>query len=700
MIPSGHGAEISEAVVDGELDLCLQPAQRKPRLGRRAASAAFVSIVRTDTCTDEREALKRWCDEDRRFARSNLRAVLLAVALWVAATLCSRAAATYWYVSNSGNDNYPGTNVAAPLQHIQNAVNRAAYGDTVNIQAGTYREQVEIDSIRGSGSPTNMLTVQAWDTNGDGVIETNEMPVLNPFQLITNNWSPLTNGPLWTNLTGGTAFVSGAIYSTPWAPQSTKDEPFELVIASPTDVLQQTSWPQGQKATVWPSSQPTNMFPGSFRYDYAQHMLYVWRADGNPPGPQYPIEAPLISTNLLAYGDAGPWVSSPGYVHLRGLTLRFCNAGPDEFNLNGKAWPSVAVVSGPSNVVEQCDIEWGVWQGLSAGGSGTITTNCVIANHGMLGLATLPTNNQVLGNFFFNNGWRHYAGDVTEGACWIGGNCADITLAGNVFSNNWGGAIHCDTVTTPPDHPIRILGNFIVTTNVGGGGIFMEVASSAWIINNIIVTSGNSAISLAGSRWDRVLFNTCFAISNPATPPQCLDLFADLGRDTDGITLHTYDAGFNLVAYNIFAGYGDEALVAVLQDSSASATSFGPLCYSNTYIGNIIFNVGSQFRSQMNVIVPPYIQGPLAYFNDATRWASAVCGGNPVCSNSANIVTNPLFVAANAVNFSTPTAFMLASNSPAIGYAPTNYNLTFDFAGNPRQPGSTAAGAFDNVTKP
>ena len=228
----------------------------------------------------------------------------------------------------------------------------------------------------------------------------------------------------------------------------------------------------------------------------------------------------------------------------------------------------------------------------------------------------------------------------------------------------------------------------------------MEVASSAWIINNVIVTSGNSAINLEGSHWNRVLFNTCFANFNPVTPASCLILYADLGRDTDGITLHTYDAGFNLVAYNIFAGYGDEGLVGVLQDSSGGATSFGPICYSNAYIGNIIFNVGSQFRSQMNVGPPPYIRGTLSYFNDATGWASAVCGGNPGCSNSANIVTNPLFVTANAVNFSTPTAFMLASNSPASGYALTNYNVTSDFAGNPRRPGSTAAGAFDNVPKP
>ncbi len=629
----------------------------------------------------------------------------ISLTFWVGAILCGRAGAINWYVSTGGNDNNPGTNSGAPLQHIQAAINRAAYGDTVNIQAGTYREQVFAESIHGTGGPTNMLTVQAWDTNGNGIIEPGEMPVLNPFQLITN-WSPLPNGPLWTNLTGGRAYVNGAIYSTPWAPQSSKKEPFELVIASPSNVLQQTSWPQGQKAAVWPASQPTRMVPGSFRYDYAQHVLYVWRPDGNPPGPQYPIEAPLISTNLPAWGDSGPWVSYAGFVHLRGLALRFCNASADSFNLQGKAWPIVAVLSGPSNVVEQCDIEWGVWQGISAGDNGTIVTNCVIANNGMLGLSTGPANNQITGNFFYNNGWRHYTGNVTEGACWMGFGCSDITLVNNVFSNNWESAIHCDTVTTPPDHPIRIVGNFILATNslpdnstAPGGGIEMEVASSAWIINNVIVTSGNTAIYLGGSHWNRVLFNTCFANFNAATPPQCLNLSATIGRDTDGLALHVYDAAFNLVAYNIFAGYGDEALTSVYQDSAVGATSLGPICYSNTYVGNLIFNLGSQFRSQMNLAPPPYLL-PQGYYNDATGWASAVCGGSPGCANSANLVANPLFAAANPANLSTAAAFMLVSNSPAIGYAPTNFNITVDFAGNPRKPGSTAAGAFDNIPTP
>ena len=52
--------------------------------------------------------------------------------------------------------------------------------------------------------------------------------------------------------------------------------------------------------------------------------------------------------------------------------------------------------------VEQCVIEWGIWQGIMAGTTGTIITNCVIANNGMFGLSTSWTNNQILGNFFFS----------------------------------------------------------------------------------------------------------------------------------------------------------------------------------------------------------------------------------------------------------------------------------------------------------
>ena len=61
-----------------------------------------------------------------------------------------------------------------------------------------------------------------------------------------------------------------------------------------------------------------------------------------------------------AWGDAGAWQSFPGFVHLRGLVLRFCNAGADASYLFGRGSPGVAGMGGHSNVTEQCDIQFAI----------------------------------------------------------------------------------------------------------------------------------------------------------------------------------------------------------------------------------------------------------------------------------------------------------------------------------------------------
>ena len=73
----------------------------------------------------------------------------------------SRASGADLYVSLSGNDANPGTQ-AQPLRTIQKAANTAAAGSTVNIQSGTYSENVTINNsgtsssrivFQGTGSP-------------------------------------------------------------------------------------------------------------------------------------------------------------------------------------------------------------------------------------------------------------------------------------------------------------------------------------------------------------------------------------------------------------------------------------------------------------------------------------------------------------------------------------------------------------------
>ncbi|HEY3779814.1 MAG TPA: hypothetical protein VGL56_01930 [Fimbriimonadaceae bacterium] len=95
------------------------------------------------------------------FFSSKLYARLLAIAL--AAATSAPVLAASWYVSPNGNDANAGTSTA-PLRLIQTALGRAAVGDTIFLQAGTYtgtgdvdlsvNKRVNIESVSGSSSTT------------------------------------------------------------------------------------------------------------------------------------------------------------------------------------------------------------------------------------------------------------------------------------------------------------------------------------------------------------------------------------------------------------------------------------------------------------------------------------------------------------------------------------------------------------------
>ena len=59
-----------------------------------------------------------------------------------------------------GSDTNAGMSPDAPIRHIQSALDRASYGDTVLIMPGVYREQIGLDrrfwpADRGAGSPAS-----------------------------------------------------------------------------------------------------------------------------------------------------------------------------------------------------------------------------------------------------------------------------------------------------------------------------------------------------------------------------------------------------------------------------------------------------------------------------------------------------------------------------------------------------------------
>jgi hypothetical protein len=591
-----------------------------------------------------------------------------------------------WYVSTTGSDANAGTS-NAPLQHVQTAMNQARYGDTVNIQAGIYREQVLLPwswtNNAGPGSPSNMVTVQAWDTNGDGIIESNEMPTLNAFQLLTN-WTALGNTQTWAALTGGTPYQSNTIFWTSWCTNASTNVPFNMVAESETNVLLPTSWPN-YYACDHPYNMPTNMTLGSFQYNYNTHILYVWRSDGNVPGPAWPIQAAVLDTNLWAGGGQGPFGIYPSYFHVKGLRFRYCNGVNNPNAYDGGA---MGVGLGAYSILENCDSEWVPYQGGESFAS--VVTNCTFSNNGELALSICGTNELVTGCTFVNNGFMRYSGGcMNEGTLHVqindqlgGPSLAGMLISNNTFLNNWGDAIHIDTAWGTPSNLCVIANNFIYGTNIGHAcngclndyalGIDLELGSYVGIYNNILVVDGGS-IMVNGGSGNQIINNTVF--------PGAF-VFPDPDR-VGGPFLSVN----NLVANNIFfvSGY-NPSLAACIDSTNLTATIYGPVCYSNIYANNLCWNSSPGILTRLNLLPPPYSPTTTAIpITNIDVLAHMASGTDSPFQNTGNLVANPLFFnPANTTNPGLASYYLLSSNSPARNAGSGAYGLTSDFAGNPR----------------
>ena len=74
---------------------------------------------------------------------------------------------TYWYVAPTGSDANEGT-LASPFLTVQQAINAASAGDTINVAAGTYAEAVSVNksNLTLSGANTGVSVGAVPETRG------------------------------------------------------------------------------------------------------------------------------------------------------------------------------------------------------------------------------------------------------------------------------------------------------------------------------------------------------------------------------------------------------------------------------------------------------------------------------------------------------------------------------------------------------
>jgi len=593
------------------------------------------------------------------------------VAILIAIVLANTSQAATWYVSNRGNDRNAGTS-NAPLQHVQAGVKKAAYGDTVNIQAGVYREQVFLaKKPAGTGGWANMLTIRAWDTNGDGIIEPNEIPTINAFQLITNGWVSVGSGATWNLLTAGAPFQANTIFSNAWSPNAGTNYPLNHVMQSYTNHLTQALWPFSNSCDH-PLFEPAAMTAGTFCFDYTNHVLYVWRSDGLAPGPAAVIEAPLLNSNLVNGGGSGPFIFEVPWIHLRYLNCLYENNIDYGSNLEGGG--PVIGFNSASNIVEHCTAAWAAALGGFSPFGSTVWSNNTFCFNGCCALDIAGTNTIIWGNGFSSNQWLRMSGGCTsEGTIYvIGGQAASgDEIISNLFYNNLGSAIHFDTTTASSSSPSLVGNNLIYGTNNLGlcncgfdrsAGVDLEVSSGVVIYNNIFNLSAGP-VNVDGGSHNQVLFNTVCGQDSITLQPE-------------PARVPGYTATNNLVACNLTVV--NTAHPSPVIGGASDSTSAG-WCVSNAWVNNISWNLSQ--TSYGNVLRPPYTTGLTQYTNGAS-WQAGMAGTDYPSLNSGNLFAN-----GNIITLGGGTnalLYMTQVGSPARGYSMQNFGVTCDFFGRPR----------------
>ncbi len=487
--------------------------------------------------------------------------------------------ATNYYVSPTGADSNEGTNLTAPFRTVGYALQRAAYGDTILLRGGIYREpivsfnnpQLALANLKhSSASWTNMLTIRSYATN--------EKPTIKG-SLLVNHWTPYGKTVWmksnWTNRSQQVFADGRMLKHLGWNaghtvyPNQGVDNTSDLKAKGPPE------FQMGLEDML------SGAWPDSFYHDTNNSTLYVRLADGGSPNAR---------TMEVSVGMS--WYMPHPYVKVDGITFQHSSTT----QING-GWPGVALVD--HSIVQNCAIEYCDFTGISLHANSQLL-NCRIANNGMIGFGigsnSVVSNCSVLSNHYLPFDFREEA----AGTKIIGvskGQCDNLIIENNEFGWNKGPGIWFDSMNSS-NAPAIIRGNDI---HHNGDGVMLEISTNILVYNNLIEANAYRGIYFSQSANCKAFNNTVIVPYTPMTKRPDVDVVCAFalvgGAGTRGARL-TYNISItNNLIYDETV-YGESALRTVVYESSPTVSNviIDYNCYYAPNAANkgaVRFNVGS-----------------------------------------------------------------------------------------------------------
>lgn len=343
--------------------------------------------------------------------------------------------------SPAATDKGRGT-AAVPLKTITAAAKRVQSGDTVRVRNGTYREAVNFPG----GTRDKRVVLEAFPEH---------KPVVKGSEIVPGPWQVAAGLP------------AGA-YTCPWPTYSS-------LVFCDEERLRQIGV-QGNPARLKledftfrksrAGDGPGDLVPGSFFYDAAAKLLYVWLANGSHPA-EHVIEA----------GVRYEGIRVGAYTTLKGVTVCQVQDGDRKGHMGIRAF-------GKEIVVESCRVLHCGFFGMTVGGEDCVVRNCEMAYNGNCGFSCALGQRMVFeGNELHHNTLR---GGVK---CGHSGGLKVVHWKDSKFVRNY---IHDEGTHTGLWLDINVENVLVAENRIEdcGCGIYFEISRWGVLANNIIRRCG------------------------------------------------------------------------------------------------------------------------------------------------------------------------------------------------------------------